>query len=161
MGKHSSRSYLAPTGALAVILACGVTGVAVGPLFVRPSVQFETSAPHPASGGGQVGAVEQVAPVAPALTRGSRPVAAPSSATTGRDRSNEPLTFPPAPLPVPEAFPPATEPPPSPEAAPTTRATTTPPPSPQSDPGSDDTTGHHRHHHHAERHGCGERQDSE
>jgi hypothetical protein len=99
MGRHSSgRWYLAPTGFLAVLAASGVVGVALGPAFVRPTVEFGSSVALFAEGGGQAGAVEPVVPDAPAPAVGARPVVAPTS--TGRAPSHIPPSSSPAREPV-------------------------------------------------------------
>ncbi len=86
MGQHRARWHLAPTFALAVIMSSGVVGVAMGPLFTRPTVEFGSSAGVGPFAGGQVGAVERATAVAPAPapTRKSRPAAIPPPAA-GRD----------------------------------------------------------------------------
>ena len=119
MGKHNARWNwsLAPTLALTAIVSCGVAGVAIGQTFVRPSLEFGTSAQPNAAAGGQAGSVELNTPHAPAPAGGSRtggprpvpvrdlPTPQPSTAPTASATSTAEPTTPPAPKP--SASPPA------------------------------------------------------
>jgi hypothetical protein len=75
MGEHRARrnwSLAAPTFALTAIVFSGVAGVAIGQTFVRPQLDFETSAHPNVAGGGQAGSVELNAPHAPVPAGRSR-----------------------------------------------------------------------------------------